>query len=112
MTSISVHKHNHLGEEVLNYPARLLSRTPNTIVVEATFQREEMELGYVTLTPGDRFVEYFYTERWYNIFVIYSQRDGTLKGWYCNVTRPARIEANAVHADDLALDFFVRPAGE
>ena len=114
MTSITIHKHNHLGEEVLQYPARLISRTQNAIIVEATFQREQMELGYVTLTPGDRFVEYFYADRWYNIFAIYSgdAARGVLKGWYCNITRPARIEASTVHADDLALDYFVRPDGK
>lgn len=112
LTPITIHKHNHLGQETLQYPARVLSRTGTAIIVEAIFQREQMELDYVTLTPGDRFVEHFYADRWYNVFAIYEAESGRLKGWYCNITRPAQIEDNAVSADDLALDFFVRPAGE
>lgn len=112
MIPITVHKHNHLGQEILQYLAHVLARAENEIVLEAIFQRERMELGYVTLTPGDRFVEYFYTERWYNVFVIYGAESGELKGWYCNITRPARLTEAAVRADDLALDFFVRPDGE
>jgi uncharacterized protein len=48
------------------------------------------------------------------VFVIYSAdaAPGTLKGWYCNITRPAQITAADVRADDLALDFFMRPDGE
>ena len=112
MTPITVHKHNHLGQETLHYPAQVLTRAENEIVLEAIFQREQMELGYVTLAPGDRFVEHFYADRWYNVFAIYAAESGALKGWYCNITRPARIEDHAVRADDLALDFFMRPDGE
>lgn len=112
MLPITIHKHNHLGHETLRYPAQLLSRAATTIVVEAIFNRERMELGYVTLVPGDRFVEHFYSDRWYNVFAIYAGENGALKGWYCNITRPARISEGEVHADDLALDYFVRPDGE
>lgn len=112
MTPITVHKHNHLGQETLKYPARVLARAENEIVLEAIFQRERMELGYVILTPGDRFIEHFYAERWYNVFAIFAGEGGALKGWYCNITRPALIDDATVRADDLALDLFVRPDGE
>ncbi len=112
MDSITIHKHNHLGQETLRYPARLLARAETAITVEAIFQRERMALGYMTLAPGDRFVEYFYSDRWYNVFAIYEVESGVLKGWYCNITRPAIIEEGDVRADDLALDYFVRPDGE
>ena len=36
----------------------------------------------------------------------------TLKGWYCNFTRPAEIDAEGVAADDLELDLVVTPARE
>lgn len=39
--------------------------------------------------------------------------DGTLKGFYCNITRPAVFEPGGddVYADDLALDLIVYPDG-
>lgn len=70
-----------------------------------------MDLGYVLLEPGDRWTEYFYTDRWYNVFEIHAA-DDSLKGWYCNITRPARITAREVVAEDLALDLWVAPDGE
>jgi protein associated with RNAse G/E len=71
-----------------------------------------VNLGHVTFQRGDRFVEYFYTDRWYNIFAVYTGQEGDLKGWYCNVCRPARVEATAVYCDDLALDVWVGATGE
>jgi protein associated with RNAse G/E len=34
-----------------------------------------------------------------------------LKGWYCNIARPARIERGDLFADDLALDLVVDRLG-
>ena len=41
------------------------------------------------MPAGDRFVEYFYNDRWYNIFAVHEGDSHELKGWYCNVCRPA-----------------------
>ncbi len=109
---ITVHKLDHTGAEKIAYTGKVLERTENMVVLEAPFARERMELGYVTLTTGDRFVEYFYSDRWYNVFAIYDATDGAFKGWYCNITRPARIGDADVYAEDLALDYFVQPSGK
>jgi predicted RNA-binding protein associated with RNAse of E/G family len=89
----------------------VLGRTASAVVLEAFFSRERMELGFVTLKPGDRFMEYFYADRWYNVFVIYDVDNGRLKGWYCNVTRPAIIADREVSAVDLALDLWIASDG-
>ena len=105
------------GQTTLRYEGRLLTRTETTVVLEAPYTLPRRELGYVTLETGDRFVEHFYTDRWYNVFIIYDGQTGALKGWYCNITRPAAFGAApeggvAVRAVDLALDFFVQPGGK
>jgi protein associated with RNAse G/E len=109
--AIIVRKLNPYGEEKIRYPGRVLERTASAVVLEAFFSRERMELGFVTLKPGDRFVEYFYADRWYNVFVIYDVDNGRLKGWYCNVTRPAIIADGQVSAVDLALDLWIASDG-
>ena len=45
------------------------------------------------------------------MFRIEDGVSGALKGWYCNITRPARLGEQCVSADDLALDVFVAPDG-
>lgn len=112
MTDLTVHKLNHLGEEKITWPGRMLARSANAVVLEAAFTRGPLDLGYVVLKPGDRFIEHYFFDRWYNIFEIYDVDDGAFKGWYCNVTRPAVLEANDLRAEDLVLDVFAPPAGE
>jgi len=110
--SITVRKLNLAGEEVLAYSGEVVWRTPTSVVIEAYFTRyDRVDLGYTVFECGDRFVEHFYSDRWYNIFEVHAGSDDRLKGWYCNITRPALIEGARVSAVDLALDVFVYPDG-
>jgi predicted RNA-binding protein associated with RNAse of E/G family len=68
-------------------------------------------LGFAVLETGDPWIEHYFPGQWYNIFEICAS-DGRLKGWYCNITRPARITADSIEAEDLALDLWVAPDGE
>ena len=110
MPRVTVRKLDHTGRQVTAYPGRVLQRDGSVIVLRTIWSRDPLELGYVVLEPGDRWSEYFYADRWYNIFEIRAS-DGRLKGWYCNVTRPACISADEVSAEDLALDLWVAPDG-
>ena len=109
--SFTIYKLNHQGEEELSYTGDVLEREKTYVCVRAVFGFETMDLGYVILKKGDIFTEWFYTERWFNVFKVADVDTGQLKGYYCNLTRPAIISANAVKADDLALDIFVQPDG-
>jgi predicted RNA-binding protein associated with RNAse of E/G family len=112
LPGITVRKLDLEGREVFAYAGRVLRRTATAVVVEAIFdRRDRMELGYTVFERGDRFVEYFYSDRWYNIFEVHAVGDDRLRGWYCNITRPAVIAGEAVSAVDLALDVFVYPDG-
>jgi predicted RNA-binding protein associated with RNAse of E/G family len=106
-----VYKLNEQGETVWQYPAEVLERGPDFVRLEAFFNRDDMDLGFATFKRGDRFVEYFYSDRWYNIFQMHDVDDDHLTGWYCNITRPAVITPDTITADDLALDVFVAPTG-
>jgi protein associated with RNAse G/E len=83
------------------------------IVLRAEFNVDLVEREWATLRRGDVFVEFYYFDRWYNVFQI-SAPDGTLKGWYGNVGLPARLRAEAGELDyiDLALDVWAHPSGD
>jgi hypothetical protein len=108
---VTVRKLDHAGRQVTTYPGRVLRRDERAIVLRTAWERAPLDLGYVVLEPGDRWTEYFYADRWYNIFEICAS-DGRLKGWYCNVTRPACVGDREVSAEDMALDLWVAPDGE
>lgn len=109
---ITVHKLNEHGKEVWRYSGEVLERSDNSITLQAQFDHGDLDFHRLQIRRGDRFIETFYSDRWYNIFAIYDVDDNHHKGWYCNIARPARFEAEDIFADDLALDLIVTPEGE
>lgn len=110
--AITVIKRDAAGRETWRYTGRVLERGPGFVRLEARFNRPDLPFMGVTLRQGDRFVETFYTDRWYNIFEIHDRDDDRIKGWYCNIGRPAVLEAaDRLSYVDLALDLWVAADG-
>ena len=108
---IRVQKKNPTGNVTYEYEGVLLSRDDESITLEAFFDREDMPFQDVIFKKGDRFLEIYYFDRWYNIFEIYDKDDEQIKGWYCNVGMPVVMEGNTVSYVDLALDLWVSTNG-
>lgn len=111
MSEILVLKLNLEGLETWRYCGQVLERGDHQIVIEAYFNRPDTLFHGISLKQGDRFIETFYTNRWYNIFEIHDQEDDRLKGWYCNISFPAEIDEDRVSYIDLTLDLLVYPDG-
>lgn len=107
---ITVVKRDPHGKEKTRYSARVLTRLEHGVILEAIWERPRKDLGYVVFEPGDRFVEYFYSDRWFNVFAI-STTDNQFKGWYCDVAAPAQISEECIEQTDLWLDVWVSPSG-
>ena len=108
---VAVRKLDASGVEVFRYSGKILHQTESSIVLEAIFDIKEREFHGLVFRNGDRFVEIHFRDRWYNVLAIYDVDSGELKGWYCNITRPAHIEDATVSSEDLALDLVVRLDG-
>lgn len=111
MADYTVIKRDANGKAELSYTGTVVDRGANCVCIDAIFGFSDRDLGYINLRKGDHFREWFYSDRWFNIFRVQDVDDGQLKGWYCNITRPAEIADTQVAADDLALDVFVYPDG-
>lgn len=111
MNWITVSKRNEKGEETWRYQGKLLERGENYILLEAYFDRADTKIAGMLLAKGDRFVETYYTDRWYNIFEIHDRENDLLRGWYCNIGCPAKINGDRLSYVDLALDLLVFPDG-
>jgi len=112
MTPITVIKRDVKGEEALRYTGVILHRKPGLVILEAHFNRSDLPFMGTTLGYGDRFIETYFSDRWYNIFEIHDREPDQIKGWYCNVGRPAVFEADdRLSYIDLALDLWVAPDG-
>jgi uncharacterized protein len=108
---IKVQKHNEHGRLVWEYIGKTLERTERMICLEAFFGRDKVDIGMLTFEKGDRMVEWFYADQYFNIFQVEAGESRKIKGWYCNVARPATITDEIVVAEDLALDVVVTPDG-
>jgi hypothetical protein len=95
-------------DKVITYRGELLERTATQILLYARWELGPVDLGYVTFEPGDYLYEYFYSNRWYNVYELHDP-EGHLKGWYCNITRPAIFGIDSIESEDLELDLFVSP---
>lgn len=109
---MKVLKKNLADEVTWQYEGVVLSRDENAVTLEARFNRDDQPFMDIVLKRNDRFVETFYSDRWYNIFEIYDRDDNKFKGWYCNIGKPATFDGDSISYVDLALDLWVSADGK
>ena len=99
------------GAEKWRYEGEVIERAAGQIRIEALFMGEERPFMGLMLKRGDRWVETYLEDRWYNVMEIFDREDGALKGRYCNVTRPPQFGEGRVEYQDLYLDLWVAADG-
>ncbi|MFF4033347.1 DUF402 domain-containing protein [Streptomyces sviceus] len=99
------------GRTKIRYEAGLLTDDGNRVTVRAPWAGEGVrDFGFVRFEPGDVFTEHYWRDRWYAVKEVRSS-DGTLKGWYCDITRPATLDGAELVVEDLDLDLWVSADG-
>lgn len=103
---LTVELHKPGKHKVIRYHGTLLRQSETQLLLHARWRRQALELPPVTFLPGDHFFEHYFFDAPYTIFEVRAP-DGRLKGWYCNVCRPARLEGERLVSEDLELDLVV-----
>ncbi|OLZ72657.1 DUF402 domain-containing protein [Streptomyces sp. IMTB 2501] len=94
------------GRTKIRYPAELLGDDGTRIAVRAPWAGAgARDFGFVRFEPGDVFTEYYWRDRWYAVKEVRAA-DGTVKGWYCDITRPAVRTGAELTVEDLDLDLW------
>jgi PncC family amidohydrolase len=101
-----IRKLDYRGVEKATYEGEVLVRDAHSVLVQAVWTRPTTRLPFTTFERGDILHESFYSDRWYNVFELRTSQ-GSLKGWYADVTRPARISADSLDWEDLLLDIWM-----
>lgn len=109
--SVLVIKLNPNREETWRYTGQILSQDETSMLIEAYFNRSDLLFNGILLRENDRFIERYFSNRWYNIFEIHDRDDDRIKGWYCNITKPAEFSPGKIAYIDLALDVLIYPDG-
>ncbi|MFF1276911.1 DUF402 domain-containing protein [Streptomyces marokkonensis] len=99
------------GRMKIRYPAELLADDGTRVSVRAPWAGNGVrDFGFVRFEPGDVFTEHYWRDRWYSVKEVRTA-EGTLKGHYCDITRPAELSAGRLVVEDLDLDLWVSADG-
>ncbi len=80
------------GSEAARYLGEVVGHYRDSwIPVLATWTYRTVDLGDLSFSPGDNLMEWFSPWHPFNAFAVFSPAD-QLKGWYANVTHPARLD--------------------
>ncbi|MEW1831969.1 DUF402 domain-containing protein [Streptomyces sp. NPDC088196] len=99
------------GRTKIRYTADLLFDDGTRLAVRAPWAGDGVrDFGFVRFERGDVFTEYYWRDRWYAVKEV---RDGAgeLKGWYCDITRPATLSGAELVVEDLDLDLWISADG-
>ncbi len=88
--------------------AHLRAHDDTLLIFDAVFDEEVNHplLGHIA--HGTLSTEYYWTNRFYNIF-RFANPDGGLRNFYCNIATPARLENQTLRFIDLDIDVLVHP---
>ena len=94
------------GRTKIRYAAELLADDGTRVVVRAPWSGDGVrDFGFVRFEPGDVFTEHYWRDRWYAVKEV-RDAEGRLKGWYCDITRPATLSGTELIVEDLDLDLW------
>jgi hypothetical protein len=115
-TALTVVKLAPDGSEVTRYPGRVITAAapPPWLVVEARWVNRRVDLDGLAFVPGDTLHEFFSPVDRFNVFAVIAP-DGSLRGWYANVTHPTALDLDTDPPNlvwhDLFLDVVALPNG-
>jgi hypothetical protein len=91
----------------VRYPAVVLRDDGVHAVVRAPWAGPSVkDFGPFRFERGDVFTEHYWRDRWFTVKEVHDAH-GVLKGWYCDMTRPARDVPGGLEVQDLELDLWV-----
>ncbi len=110
---LEMHKETLACERKISYPGHLMGWQSELMVIGARWTHTG-DFGDFQMTKGDPVLEYFSEDLWYGTIRLMNPR-GELRGWYCDICLPPRLDILGSGAEltytDLALDVFIDPAG-
>jgi uncharacterized protein len=103
---VTVQKYD--GREHRRWRARVAKREGSLLILDAVFEEEIEHELLGTIALGTVSTEYYWLDRWYNVF-RFSDNNGRLKNFYCNINQPPAFDGSVLSYIDLDIDVFVAP---
>ncbi len=105
---ITVRATKYDGSEPRTWTAKVVRQEIPLLVLDASFDHEISHDLLGLIPSGTRSVEYYWLDRWYNIFRL-SAPAGQLRNYYCNINVPPIFDGQTLSYLDLDIDILVEP---
>ena len=96
------------GSEYRRWQANVSRQEQGLIVLDAQFEADIQHDLLGDISRGTRTVEYYWLDRWYNVF-RFLESSGATRLFYCNVNMPPVMSDGALTYIDLDIDVLVQP---
>lgn len=106
--AIIVRTYKYDGTEHRHWRAQISKQEDSLLVLDAKFEEEIRHPLLGTVARDTLSVEYYWLDRWYNIF-RFVEPTGELRNFYCNVNVPPVLQRNVLSYIDLDMDVLVAP---
>src|SRR5688572_29897422 len=83
-----------------SWTCRLIERAGSLLVLIGEFDSDVSHAGLGSIARGTISEEFYWLDRWYNVF-RFSEPDGSLRNFYCNITMPPAFENDILDYVDL-----------
>jgi uncharacterized protein len=100
----------HDGTEYRRWSGQLAQREGPLIILHAEFDVGVSHHLLGEIKRGTKTIEYYWLDRWYNVF-RFVEADGTTRLWYSNINTPPILDSGVLSYIDLDIDVLVQPDG-
>lgn len=98
----------HDGAEYRRWRGRLVEQQGPLLVLHAEFDVDVSHHLLGEIKCGTRLIEYYWLDRWYNVF-RFLDADGCTRLYYCNINKPPAFDGRQLSYIDLDIDVIVKP---
>ena len=96
------------GTKYRHWNACLAQRDGSLLVLDGEFEHDVQHHLLGEIPRGTRTIEYYWLDRWYNVFRFF-ENDGKTRLYYCNVNVPPVFDGATLTYIDLDIDILVQP---
>jgi protein associated with RNAse G/E len=107
LNEVTVRVLKHDGVEHRRWRGQIAEEEGSLIVLDAEFDVDVSHQLLGEIRRGTRLIEYYWLDRWYNVF-RFLQDDGSTRLYYCNINTPPRFDGDVLTYVDLDIDVIVQ----
>lgn len=96
------------GSDYRQWAGSLSRRDGSLLQLDAAFSIDVSHELLGQIRKGTQLVEYYWLDRWYNVF-RFLHPDGSTRLFYCNVSTPPKLDGQLLTYVDLDIDILALP---